>query len=655
MVTPEAPLASRIHGLGEMADRIRHHRWEQTSLGPIATWPAELVTMVNMMLASKIPTTIQWGPEMLVFYNDPFIPNLQGKHPATLGSPFRVVWAEAYHLVADIFARPFETGEAFSIPATPFDLLLDGKNTRKYYSYAGNPIWCETPDGPKVQGIYQTATDETDAFTTQQQLRESEVQANRILESIGDAVIVTDANANITHMNPVAEVLTGWSNAAAQGKPLAEIFRIVNENTRETVDNPAEKVRREGTVVGLANHSVLIGKDGQETHIDDSAAPIRNDAGDLAGVVLVFRDVQERRDAERKRELLAEQLMQIQEATTDAIFTVDRDWKVTYLNGPAKKVTGPLSETLGKNVWEQYPDMVYADSPYVEHYQRAMNEGIGGEFEAYYPEPLNIWVHVRACPTRDGIVVFFQDVSERRRAQAALLQTEKLAAVGRLSASIAHEINNPLESVTNLLYLARRSNSQDEIQDHLDTAERELRRVSVISSQTLRFHKQASKPAQATCEDLFGSALDIYLGRLVNSHIQLEKRKRAVRSVECFDGEIRQVLNNLMGNAIDAMHPGGGRLLLRSRDGHNWRTGHAGLVLTVADTGQGMAPATLKKIFEAFYTTKGIGGTGLGLWVSQEIVARHHGKLLVRSSQSQSHHGTVFTLFLPFEAVVRRN
>ncbi len=146
----------------------------------------------------------------------------------------------------------------------------------------------------------------------------------------------------------------------------------------------------------------------------------------------------------------------------------------------------------------------------------------------------------------------------------------------------------------------------------------------------------------------------MYQGRLVNSRVQVEKRKRAHRSVHCFDGEIRQVLNNFIGNAIDAMHPAGGRLLLRSRDGHNWRTGEAGLVLTVADTGHGMAPATLRKIFEAFYTTKGIGSTGLGLWVSQEIVTRHHGQMLVRSSQNETHRGTVFSLFLPFDAVERR-
>lgn len=246
-------------------------------------------------------------------------------------------------------------------------------------------------------------------------------------------------------------------------------------------------------------------------------------------------------------------------------------------------------------------------------------------------------------------------LAEQRQitSQAALMQTEKLAAVGRLASSIAHEINNPLESVTNLIYLARESAWNPETREYLDIADRELRRVSVIANQTLRFHKQSSKPQWITCEGLIGSALSVYQGRLVNSSVEVERCTRAASLVLCFEGEIQQVLSNLIINAIDAMHPHGGRLLIRSREGTDWKTGRKGLILTVADTGSGMSPDTAAKIFEPFFTTKEIGGTGLGLWVSYEIVERHGGTLAVRSSQRKGHSGTVFTLFLPFEAVVR--
>jgi signal transduction histidine kinase len=246
-------------------------------------------------------------------------------------------------------------------------------------------------------------------------------------------------------------------------------------------------------------------------------------------------------------------------------------------------------------------------------------------------------------------------LAEQRQitSQAALMQTEKLAAVGRLASSIAHEINNPLESVTNLIYLARESAWNPETREYLDIADRELRRVSVIANQTLRFHKQSSKPQWITSKDLIESALSVYQGRLVNSNVEVERRTRAASPVLCFEGEIRQVLSNLTANAIDAMHPHGGRLLMRSREGTDWKTGRQGLILTVADTGSGMSPDTAAKIFEPFFTTKEIGGTGLGLWVSYEIVERHGGTLALRSSQRKGHSGTVFILFLPFEAVVR--
>lgn len=136
-------------------------------------------------------------------------------------------------------------------------------------------------------------------------------------------------------------------------------------------------------------------------------------------------------------------------------------------------------------------------------------------------------------------------------------------------------------------------------------------------------------------------------GRLVNNHIDVQKRKRAGQPVQCFGGEIRQVLSNLISNAIDSI-PTGGRLLVRSREATDWETGAKGLILTVADTGTGMSREVEGKIFTAFYTTKGIGGTGLGLWISKEIVDRHRGKLRVRSSQKTGGSGTVFTLFLPF-------
>jgi PAS domain S-box-containing protein len=242
---------------------------------------------------------------------------------------------------------------------------------------------------------------------------------------------------------------------------------------------------------------------------------------------------------------------------------------------------------------------------------------------------------------------FIRDMSERQRSQVALMQSEKLAAVGRLASSIAHEINNPLESITNLLFLARSSESVTQIHDYLDTAERELRRVSVIANQTLQLHKKSSEPAAVRCDELISGSLALYKGRLVNSHVVVQERMRARKSAMCVEGEMRQVLNNLIGNAIDALPSRGGCLSLRCRDATHWKTGRSGVVLTVADNGVGMSPETRKKIFDAFFSTKGSGGVGLGLWICCQLVEQNQGTLRVRSSQREGRNGTVFTVFLP--------
>ena len=245
------------------------------------------------------------------------------------------------------------------------------------------------------------------------------------------------------------------------------------------------------------------------------------------------------------------------------------------------------------------------------------------------------------------------EITQQKKAEEALMQSEKLAVVGRLASSIAHEINNPLESVTNLLYLARHTDEIKDAHEFLDVAARELRRVGAITSQTLRFHKQASSPQEVTAAALFESILLIYHGRTLNTQVQILQRHRATQPVRCFEGEIRQVLSNLVSNALDAMSAGGGTLTLRSRIATQWSTGRRGLLLTIADNGVGMSAKVLGQLFQPFFTTKGITGTGLGLWVSKEIIDRHQGTLRVRSQAGAACHGTVFTLFLPFDAVSR--
>ena len=251
-----------------------------------------------------------------------------------------------------------------------------------------------------------------------------------------------------------------------------------------------------------------------------------------------------------------------------------------------------------------------------------------------------------------GLIVL--DASDRKRSEEALRKTEKLAATGRLAASIAHEINNPLEAITNLLYLlANYSQLEEPALGYVQMAEHEVRRISEITQQTLRFYRQSTLPARANLSELLDSVLSLHQGRLNNLGIVVERSYDPTTDIYCFAGELRQVFANLVGNAIDAM-PDGGRLVIRARRSRNWRNPKlAGVRFQVSDTGSGMLPAVKKHIFEAFYTTKEVTGTGLGLWVSSEIVAKHQGSIRVRSSSSVDggKSGTVFELFFPDEAI----
>ena len=393
-------------------------------------------------------------------------------------------------------------------------------------------------------------------------------------------------------------------------------------------------------------------------------SPVRS-GSDICGVLVVCTEttatVQARKLLEKETERLADLFQQ-----APAFFAVlDGPEYVFELTNPHyQNLLGRL-DLLGKTVREAVPEA--EEQGFIALLDRVYQTG-----EAFVGRgtPLQLargpaqalemrYLDFVYQPRRDangnvnGIIVLGVDVTDSKRAEKLLVQSEKLNAVGRLASSIAHEINNPLESVTNLIYLAQEAAVSPQAKEYLDTAEVELRRVSAIANQTLRFHRQATRAKPTAAAELIEATLSVYQGRLNNSNVRIQRRDRSSFPVTCFDGEIRQVLSNLVANAIDAMYPTGGRLLIRNREGTDWRSGRKGLLLTVADTGAGISVNTQKKIFEPFFTTKGLQGTGLGLWISHEIVERHRGSLKVRSSQKEHASGTVFQLFLPCDETIK--
>jgi PAS domain S-box-containing protein len=384
------------------------------------------------------------------------------------------------------------------------------------------------------------------------------------------------------------------------------------------------------------------------------------------GMMIIFRDVTDQhkdRDALQKKTEEAErqhaELLSIYSTAPIglALFDLD-DYHYLRLNNRQAAFFGlKPEEIVGKTLTQMAPiaglrelfDGVAAGEPVVNYPLEGVVITDPSEYRYW---SVNYFPVYGADGKVQAITAASQEITAQKKAEQALIQSEKLALLGRLSSSIAHEINNPLEAVTNLLFLARYSDTLQEAQSYIDRAEVELRRASAITTQTLRFHKQASSPVEVDLNALITETLSVFHGRILNAKVRVESRLSAKHTLRCFDGEVRQVISNLLGNAIDAM-PEGGRILMRSRETTNWANGQRGITLTIADSGTGMSAQTMSKLFKPFFTTKGVTGTGLGLWVSHGIVERHGGSLRVCSSQAPQHHGTTFTVFLPFQSLTR--
>lgn len=329
----------------------------------------------------------------------------------------------------------------------------------------------------------------------------------------------------------------------------------------------------------------------------------------------------------------------------EVFYTFDREYRFTYVNAAGVRVGQRMGrELIGECLWDIAPQIT---GTIVEaNVRRAMEEGVASEFEFYY-EPFASWFHCHVYPQPDeGIILYARDVTETKKTEEALRRSEQLAAAGRLAASIAHEINNPLEAVTNLLYLARMDGDVPaNSRELLGEADKELRRLSHIAARSLKFYRQHSAPSLCSLEEQIESVLFFYETEIKIRNIDLERRYRPAPQVLCHPGEFRQVITNLIGNALDAL-PRFGRLVIAvkaSKDRHD----RAGVAVTVADNGSGMDREMRDRLFHPFATTKGDAGTGLGLWVSKGILDKHHSTIAVRSRRNR---GTVFRLFMPLDA-----
>ena len=626
------------HGIlasGEMADLTRAFDWSSTPVGAIEEWPDTLLVTVNTLLETRHPMFLWWGGDLTQFYNDAYRPSIRGdKHPKALGQAGRECWREIWDAIGPQIEAVMTRGESTWHQDQLLPIYRDGKLEDVYWTYSYSPV--RDPDGT-ICGTLVTCSEVTGRVLAEQQLRISQERYKALFDLASDAVFIADIEGNISEANVAAGELLGYDREQLLGRNYGG---IVTESEVSRLWRTRDRLLRGGVSV----EEWELTKANGSTLIAEISASILPDGRWQAFV----RDVSDRKQMQATRDALSEQLQQVLDVTTDAIVILDRNWRMTFLNRRANEILGPCGDVLGTVLWESFPATVYEGSPYVEKYHRAMDEGIPGAFEAYYPEPLNVWLYVMARPSHDGIIVFFRDITEQKRAAATLLQSEKLAAVGRLASSIAHEINNPLEAITNLLYLSERVVTSPEAKVYLASAQQELARVSNIATQTLRFHRQSTNPRETSLQELLESVFTLFQGRINTARICIDRQYRTSSTIHAFSGDLRQVFANMISNALDATR-NGGRIVVRVRNCCEW-SGENGVRVSIGDNGAGMSAETLRRLFEPFFTTKSATGTGLGLWVSSEILNNHQARVRVRSCQSAERHGTVFSIFFPLNA-----
>lgn len=647
-MSPPAKIESPIIGNTDMTNRIRVRDWAATPLGAIDRWSETLIATVNLMLHSPFPTILSWGSEMVFLYNDAAVPTLMGKHPSALGDLYRNVFHEAWDLVSADLEACFYRGESPVRDNMFIPIFLNGVIEDHYWSYSLIPVY---EDG-KIAGFYDAYRNMTEIVTGARKLRDSETRLTLATEVAQLGIFVWHlADDRASWENDRMYEIFGRSRESGPVNGQVFLSEVVHPDFRHSF-----KQAMEATVQVDAPfyfEGIIRLPDNTQRWIEVNGHLQGKSTGSPGQILGTIRDITRIKETEKALEVnskRAGELAAIVDSSDDVILSKDLNGIITSWNPAAVRLFGySAGEMIGSSVLKIIPEHLHSDERVIIESLRAGRRIDHFETVRVTKSGQLIDVSLTISPVFDergqviGASKILRDISGRKKLEKSLLQAEKIAATGRMAATIAHEINNPLQAIVNLLSLLRPAVSSPEGIEYLDAVESELLRVSHIARQTLGYYRENALPIDMPLGDLVLHALTIYESRCRELGIEVRKSLESSKTSALRRGEMMQVISNLISNSIYAMQ-NGGVLSVSVKDAG---TVPDEIVLTIEDNGIGIPADTLPKVFDAFFTTRNTVGTGIGLFVARQFVEGHGGRIEIESSDDLKNHGTIVRIFLP--------
>jgi PAS domain S-box-containing protein len=478
---------------------------------------------------------------------------------------------------------------------------------------------------------------------------ERRAQLAAVVESSEDAIFNKSLDGTILTWNRAAQQMYGYTPDEIIGK---NVRILAPPEKSGEIDGILERLQSGERVAYFETERIT--KDGRLIYVSLSISPVHDEEGKIVEAATIARDVTERKQTETALRQSEERFRGAHAMANVSAF----DWNVEtgdviwFSELPALRDLAPDGkfETWMKTI---HPEDKPRFDAAIERMFREGNAEI--EVRLVRPDGEIVWLSERGelyhnhtgKPHCLGVAM---DVTRRKRTEEGLRQAEKLAAAGQLGATIAHELNNPLEAVTNLVYLMHKNKSlDDKARKQLEVLDQELARMAHMTRRTLGFYRDTSTAVLVVLGDLMDEVFSLYARKIESREIELQREYQTQAEVAVFPGEMRKVFSNLIANAIDAVG-NRGRITARITNSRDWRNPSVrGVRVAVADSGTGISPADRRKIFEPFYTTKRETGTGLGLWLSKDIVESHGGNIAVRSHRNEHTCRTVFSVFIPIK------